>query len=523
MFLPMYDVVALTVLGVGAALCLIWLGDRLNRAALSWGVAHVALALAALIGYRFDAATPLGYGFVSLLLAVVAQVALWGGTQCMRGREPRFSTLLLQATVLLLVQAFLALSCGMPFGRLVTCLVFCAVYAASAYLFSMRLRLPWVGAAFAFEAMAFMAKLSDWPNFSTPQQNPALFWPQWLAHLGLAMALIHLAIARSQRRLHNILRHLPDAVAARRIDGTVLYCNMAFARLVGAASPSDLVGTQMPVLAGKQEHLTTLCEEINALASAGVMDAPQTLEREVHPLGADPFPAEISFVNFLDLGQLSVIVQIRDISERKRAEERIHDLAFFDQLTGLPNRRLLSDRLRHALTSSARSGSYGALFALDLDHFKVFNDSFGHAAGDRLLVEVARRLQRTVREDDTVGRTGGDDFALVLCGLGLSEAEAANAASMVAEKCLRALDEPSEMLHFDRIGSASIGVVLFRGSATAAEELIKQAEMTMYSAKNAGRNTVRFFDPQLEAGIKRRAELEVDLRRGIESGQLFNV
>ena len=523
MVLPFFDVVALTVLAIGAAFLLVWYGDRLNRAALAWGVAHLALGVAALCGYRHQLDGGEALLVLAVLATVISLVTLWAGTRFMRGGEPGWPRMLGEMGALLCLIVFVSVSFGPFYGRLVVALLYVAVYASSAFLFLYRLRQPWVAAAFALEAMASLVKLFDWPDFSTQNQNSFLFVQQWVVHLILALVLIHAAVARSQRRLERIISHLPDAVMARKMDGTILYCNEAFARLAGGASPAQLVGSKAPVFSGVSEHGAAIRAEINAMACGGKMSAPVTLEREFHPAHGEPFPAEISFVNFLDFGYLSVIVQIRNVQERKRAEERIYDLAFFDQLTGLPNRRLLADRLLQAMTGSARSGSYGAVFCIDLDHFKVLNDTLGHAVGDRLLAEVGTRLQRAVREGDTVGRTGGDEFAIILGGLGARENDAASAARLVAEKCLRAIEEPSEIMHFERMGSASLGVVLFKGRGVAAEELIKQVEMSMYAAKAAGRNTVRFFDPQLETGVKERAVLELALRRAIQDGQLFNV
>ncbi|MCF8197485.1 MAG: EAL domain-containing protein [Sulfuritalea sp.] len=208
-----------------------------------------------------------------------------------------------------------------------------------------------------------------------------------------------------------------------------------------------------------------------------------------------------------------------DITARKQAEDKINELAFFDQLTGLPNRTLLLDRLKQAIIASTRSGSHGALLIIDLDNFKTLNDTRGHDVGDMLLKQVAKRLEQGVREGDTVARLGGDEFVVLLTGLSSDEADAATAAEVIAEKSLAALNQTytlGETLHHS---TASIGVTLFKGGVANSEELLKQADLAMYKSKTAGRNTVRFFDPTLESTVMEHAALEHDLRQAMADGQ----
>jgi diguanylate cyclase (GGDEF)-like protein/PAS domain S-box-containing protein len=196
---------------------------------------------------------------------------------------------------------------------------------------------------------------------------------------------------------------------------------------------------------------------------------------------------------------------VRDITERKVAEELIRNFAFFDALTQLPNRRLLNDRLTQTMLASKRNNHYGALMFLDLDNFKPLNDEYGHAVGDLLLVEVARRITLCVREVDTVARYGGDEYVVMLSDLDIDEAESIAQASIVAEKIRSSLSEPY-VLKLQQGGeektivhhcTSSIGVVLFINHEASVENLINCADIAMYSAKNAGRNTVRFFEPSI--------------------------
>jgi diguanylate cyclase (GGDEF)-like protein/PAS domain S-box-containing protein len=208
-----------------------------------------------------------------------------------------------------------------------------------------------------------------------------------------------------------------------------------------------------------------------------------------------------------------------DITEQKKKEEKIKELAFFDQLTGLPNRTLLLDRLKQAMTNSARNANLGALLFLDLDNFKTLNDTLGHDMGDLLLKQVAQRLTACLREGDTVARQGGDEFVVVLTDLSLDEAEAAIATEMVAEKILASLSHPYYLGEMTHNSSTSIGVTLFRGQQTSFEELLKQADLAMYKSKDSGRNAVHFFNPTMEIAVKKRVAMEDDLRRALAESQ----
>ncbi|MEW6414533.1 MAG: EAL domain-containing protein [Pseudomonadota bacterium] len=204
-----------------------------------------------------------------------------------------------------------------------------------------------------------------------------------------------------------------------------------------------------------------------------------------------------------------------DITERKKAEEKISELAFFDQLTGLPNRTLMLDRLKQVMTASGRDGSHGALLFIDLDNFKTLNDTLGHDVGDQLLKQAAERLKKCVRDSDTVARLGGDEFVLALGGLSTIEGEAALSAETIAGKVLDALSQPYRLGSVAHHSTASIGVTLFRNHETPIDELLKQADLAMYKSKASGRNTVHFFDPDMEAAVAGRVALETDLREAV--------
>ncbi|KNE75363.1 diguanylate cyclase/phosphodiesterase (GGDEF & EAL domain) with PAS/PAC sensor(s) [Candidatus Burkholderia crenata] len=209
-----------------------------------------------------------------------------------------------------------------------------------------------------------------------------------------------------------------------------------------------------------------------------------------------------------------------DITERKIAEERIKELAFFDALTRLPNRTLLLDRLTQAITVSARSGACGALLFIDLDHFKTLNDTMGHDKGDLLLKQVAQRLAASVRDDNTVARVGGDEFVVVLGSLDETWQEAASQTEGMGEIILDILGESYQLDDIDYRSTASIGATVFRGYQTPIDELLKQADLAMYKSKELGRNALCFFDPAMQTVVVERAALEAGLRRAIEGNSV---
>ena len=214
------------------------------------------------------------------------------------------------------------------------------------------------------------------------------------------------------------------------------------------------------------------------------------------------------------------VITFHDVTDLRRANEEIEHLAFYDPLTGLPNRRLLLDRLGRAPVLSQRSGKVGALLFLDLDHFKDLNDTLGHEVGDELLQAVAQRLLANVRVADTVARLGGDEFVVMLSDLSTSTQEAAALAQRIGEKILRGLSEPYVLRGHTHQGAASIGATLFGASAQSAIELLRQADIAMYQVKARRGNALCFFDPKMQTAINDRAQLETDLRQALVAQQL---
>ncbi|MBK7049444.1 MAG: EAL domain-containing protein [Rhodoferax sp.] len=209
----------------------------------------------------------------------------------------------------------------------------------------------------------------------------------------------------------------------------------------------------------------------------------------------------------------------RDISVHKQAVGQIHRLAFYDALTGLPNRRLLLEQLKKALQINTRRRQLGALLFIDLDNFKTLNDTLGHDVGDVLLQQVAQRLVANVREADTVARLGGDEFVVILDDLDKHQLKAASQADAVGQKILTALNVPYQLAGREHRSSPSIGITLFGAQGEGVDDLLKQADLAMYQAKAAGRNTLRFFDVGMQSEVDHRVALESDLRDGLQGGE----
>ena len=297
----------------------------------------------------------------------------------------------------------------------------------------------------------------------------------------------------------------------------ILRVNRAFANLTGYQAGEALGGTPRLLLSGEYDDAA-----YRKLWRSVEHDRHWQGELKYRHKSGRLFPVwqTVSAVVGRDGGISHYVIAFSDVSQRKEAEEKIRNLAFYDPLTQLPNRRLLIDRLGHALASAVRHHRHGALLFLDFDHFKILNDTEGHDAGDQLLVEIARRLHSCVRQVDTVARLGGDEFVVLLESLGDNEADAASHAEVVGEKIRETIARPFLLKGREHHGSISIGISLFDDSHQSVDELLKRADVAMYQAKSGGRNRLCFFDPAMQQSLVARAEMEAALRRVVAEGQL---
>lgn len=319
----------------------------------------------------------------------------------------------------------------------------------------------------------------------------------------------------SEEKMRATIDAAMDCIITVNQKGQILEFNRA-AELTFGYIDQDVIGRDMATTLLSPDHHDRDYEDMAHLLSTG------NRRLEVAAVRADgsEFPAELTITRFIYKGETMFTCFIRDIADRKQAEEEIHSLAFFDPLTHLPNRRLMRDRLQHVIASCARTQCYGAILFIDLDNFKTLNDTRGHDVGDLLLTKVAQRLQLCIRADDTVSRIGGDEFVVVLQNLSGNEHQAVLEAGQIGEKICTTLSKPYLLGGFQYHNTCSIGIGLFRDSDLSVDELLKRSDTAMYEAKRAGRNDVRFFDPSMQAELEERTRLESDLRRALEHGQL---
>jgi diguanylate cyclase (GGDEF)-like protein/PAS domain S-box-containing protein len=296
----------------------------------------------------------------------------------------------------------------------------------------------------------------------------------------------------------------------------ILQVNSAFCSMTGY-SAAEVVGQTPRCLASGRHDPNFYAAMHQALADTGSWNGEIWNRRKDGAV----FPEWLTITAVKDeSGTVThFVATLTDITQRKATEEEIRRLAFFDPLTKLPNRRLLMDRLEQAALSCARSQQHGALMFLDLDKFKTLNDTLGHAMGDLLLQQVAQRLTKSTRECDTVARLGGDEFVVLLENLSADRTEAATEAESVGHKILQVLSTVYDLADKQHRTSSSMGITLFTDQCQPLEELMKQADLAMYQAKESGRNTLRFFDPHMQANVIARATSEIELRNGIEQQQ----
>lgn len=308
-----------------------------------------------------------------------------------------------------------------------------------------------------------------------------------------------------------------EAIMITTVEGTILRVNRAFESITGY-SEEDVIGKNPRILSSGRHEKAFYADLWQSLQAKGSWQG-EMWDR--HKSGnIYPKRLTITAVKTAKGETAQYVAMFADISKRKKAEEEIYNLAFNDPLTGLPNRRLLLDRLSVALLASDRSRHYGGLLFLDLDNFKTLNDTFGHQHGDLLLVEVANRLKNCVREDDTVARLGGDEFVVLLENISEHKEDALKNVAQIAEKIRAALAVTYQLKDSSHHSSPSIGVCLIYGNNESADELLRRADLAMYQAKGAGRNKVLFFDPQMQQAVEVRAALESDLRKAIDDQQL---
>lgn len=323
-----------------------------------------------------------------------------------------------------------------------------------------------------------------------------------------AVAAAQRSLAESEQKYRGLFLRTHEAVlllelARNNTDATIVEANPACNKLF-LKNGSDLVGQQSKPLFG------LLHEEMIASFQQVLQDGKTiSLERELPGLD------KVLAISILPTEVQRVVVIFSDVTEHRAAERQVQQLASFDFLTGLPNRALLNDRLEQAMLNCSRRECKVAVFFLDLDHFKTVNDSLGHGVGDLLLQAVAKRLERGIRQSDTIARTGGDEFVIITMGLH----DELNA-SLVASTIIRSLDEPFWIADREIFISGSLGISIYPDDAEDAGALLKNADMAMYVAKGQGRNCYHYYSKQLQERAIEHLEIETALRHAVANNQL---
>ncbi len=338
-----------------------------------------------------------------------------------------------------------------------------------------------------------------------------------LRSVGAVQDITEQKLAEDTLRIAAATFETHEAILITDANGNIIRVNRAFQDITGYP-PEEVLGKNPRILSSGRQDKAFYAAMWQQLLATGMWTGEIWDRRKSGQI----YPKWLTITAIKnEQGQTTEYVAIfSDITARKEAEEEIRNLAFYDALTRLPNRRLLLDRFRLALSVSARSRHYGAVLFLDMDKFKTLNDTLGHDYGDLMLIEVARRIQLCVREVDTAARLGGDEFVVLIEEISMNAEEASQKIALIAEKIRAALVVPYRLKDHEHHSSPSIGVCLYRGNHEPVEVLLKRADMAMYQAKDSGRNTVRFFDPAMQHAVETHAALETDLRRALPNREL---
>lgn len=333
---------------------------------------------------------------------------------------------------------------------------------------------------------------------------------------GMLVDITDSKLTEIELRIAAIAFESSDGMFITDANKVILRVNSAFIKITGYTL-QEVIGKTHELFSSDSQGKHLYASMWDSIEHTGAWEGEVWGKRK----GGEVYPARLILSSVKNAEGLvtNYVASLTDITASKAASDEIKNLAFFNPLTNLPNRRLLMDRLKQALVSSSRSGNKGALLFLDLDRFKTLNDTLGHDIGDLLLKQVAERLSHCVRAGDTVAHIGGDEFILLLENLSLDAVEAGAQTEFISNKILHAISQQYQLDVHSYRSTASIGAVIFNGHDISQDQLLKQADIAMYQAKDSGRNTLRFFDPKMQEAINARAELENELRIAIEQKQ----
>ena len=315
-----------------------------------------------------------------------------------------------------------------------------------------------------------------------------------------------------QERYHDLFENASDLIQSVALDGRLLFVNRAWRETLGYSDSEIAALNIFDVISPDDHHHCR--QRFESLIAGGIVNS-----AEVTFLRKDGCPVLLEgnvSLRFENDQPHSIRAIYRDISERKAAEVKIHQLAYYDKLTGLPNRTLLQDRLVHAIADAKRFEYHLGVVFIDLDHFKKVNDTLGHHIGDLLLQEVAQRLHSSFRENDTAARLGGDEFIVILSGY-------RNSFNVphIAQKILKTIGQPCVIEGHELVLSGSVGIAIYPQDGTNAADLLRNADMAMYAAKSEKGDSFQFYSESMNRNAVEQLELENGLRHAIENEQLF--
>ncbi len=389
--------------------------------------------------------------------------------------------------------------------------------------------MPYIEKAFAGEATEVPAVFYDLLKNEEVSSSGRKFWVRsYIYPLKNAagdvqeVALIHEDInerklAEEEMRIASVSFETHEAIMITDVHSNIIRVNRAFSEITGY-SEQDSLGKNPRFMSSGRHDRSFYIELWQQLLYAGFWTGEIWDKRK----NGEIYPKWMTITAVKDQKQETThyVAIFSDITERKKTEGEIHNLAFYDALTKLPNRRLFLDRLRTALVASARRNDYGAILFIDMDRFKTLNDTLGHDYGDLLLIEVGLRIKACVREMDTVARYGGDEFVVLIDALSHDKDDVTHRVALIAEKIREALVLPYKLKGYEHHSSPSIGISLYHGNEESLEMLIEHADMAMYQVKKTGRNAVRFFDPIMQHDLAAHDALVNDLHHALALQQL---
>lgn len=329
------------------------------------------------------------------------------------------------------------------------------------------------------------------------------------------------ALRNNEKQLRAVINGALDGIVTIDESGALIEFNPAAERIFGYTK-QQVIGKSLadimipPALRHihNQKH-----QQFLLTGKKNIFD--KRIELSAVRADGSEFPVELTLASVKNNGQTLVTGFIRDISVQKKTQREIENFAYYDALTGLPNRRLLIDRFQHAAITSKRAKTFCAIIFIDLDHFKLLNDTKGHDVGDYLLIEVANRIQQTIREGDTVARLSGDEFIIIIENLDVDKNTAYLQANEIAQKLLLELNKSYQLEMFEFNTTASLGLTLFNTDEFRFEEHLRHADTAMYQSKAAGRNTYRFYDQITQDNLHRSLTIESSLHEALKENEFY--